>query len=83
MGALSLSAVGLVCLLADVDPDVVRRGLRASNAERTRRVLGELKGGVWLGMVGVLCQLEASVEVAPVLAQVAAGLRGLTGRLGP
>lgn|GEM_PF-5231950 len=38
---------------------------------------------VWLGMVGVLCQLEASVEVAPVLAQVAAGLRGLTGRLGP
>ena len=39
------AAAGLVRRLRGEDPDAVRRDLRARNAERTRRTLGELKGG--------------------------------------
>ncbi len=44
-GALALSATGAVRRAAGADPDAVRRQLRARNADRTRRVLGDLKGG--------------------------------------
>jgi predicted unusual protein kinase regulating ubiquinone biosynthesis (AarF/ABC1/UbiB family) len=44
-GAAALSAQGALRRLAGQDADTVRRDLRQRNAERTRRVLGELKGG--------------------------------------
>lgn len=43
--ALALSVEGLARRLLGQDADVVRCALRARNAARTRRVLGELKGG--------------------------------------
>ncbi|GAC1330425.1 MAG: AarF/ABC1/UbiB kinase family protein [Mycobacteriales bacterium] len=45
LGTLALSAGGAARRLAGQDPSGVRRELRARNAARTRRVLGELKGG--------------------------------------
>jgi predicted unusual protein kinase regulating ubiquinone biosynthesis (AarF/ABC1/UbiB family) len=39
------SVAGLVRRLAGADPDEVTAAARARNAERTRRVLGQLKGG--------------------------------------
>ena len=39
------AVTGLVRRWRGEDPDAVRRDLRARNAERTRRTLGELKGG--------------------------------------
>lgn len=63
-GALGLSAVGLVRRLAGADPDVVRRELRARNAERTRQVLGELKGGA-LKAGQLLSTVEALFPVDP------------------
>jgi len=44
-GALVLAAEGRVRTLAGADRERVRTELRARNTERTRRVLGELKGG--------------------------------------
>lgn len=44
-GAVWLGAEGAVRRLAGADADAVRRRARARNVERTRRVLGELKGG--------------------------------------
>jgi len=44
-GALALAATGAVRRARGEDPDIVRRDLRARNAERTRRTLGTLKGG--------------------------------------
>ncbi|CAN5586335.1 AarF/ABC1/UbiB kinase family protein [soil metagenome] len=44
-GAVALSGEALLRRAAGQDTDVVRRQLRARNAARTRRVLGELKGG--------------------------------------
>jgi predicted unusual protein kinase regulating ubiquinone biosynthesis (AarF/ABC1/UbiB family) len=43
--ALSDSVRGLVRRTAGHDPEQVRRELRAAGAERTRRILGDLKGG--------------------------------------
>jgi predicted unusual protein kinase regulating ubiquinone biosynthesis (AarF/ABC1/UbiB family) len=43
--ALGDTVRGLVRRAAGQDPDTVRRELRAAGAERTRRVLGDLKGG--------------------------------------
>ena len=43
--ALGLAATGAVRRARGEDPDAVRRDLRARNAARTRRTLGELKGG--------------------------------------
>jgi len=45
LGTLGLAAEGVVRRLAGQDPADVRRRLRDRNAARTRRVLGELKGG--------------------------------------
>jgi len=44
-GALVLAAEGRIRTLAGADRERVRTELRARNTERTRRVLGELKGG--------------------------------------
>ena len=44
-GALVLAAEGRLRTLAGADHERVRTELRARNTERTRRVLGELKGG--------------------------------------
>jgi predicted unusual protein kinase regulating ubiquinone biosynthesis (AarF/ABC1/UbiB family) len=44
-GAAALAAEGAVRRLAGQDADEVAQSLRARNAARTRRVLGELKGG--------------------------------------
>jgi predicted unusual protein kinase regulating ubiquinone biosynthesis (AarF/ABC1/UbiB family) len=44
-GAIALSAQGAIRRARGQDPDVVRADLRTRNAARTRRVLGELKGG--------------------------------------
>ncbi len=44
-GTLALSAEGAVRRLAGQDAERVRQDLRRRNADRTRRVLGELKGG--------------------------------------
>jgi predicted unusual protein kinase regulating ubiquinone biosynthesis (AarF/ABC1/UbiB family) len=44
-GALALSVEGAARRVAGQDPEVVRRALRQRNAARTRRVLGDLKGG--------------------------------------
>lgn len=43
--ALGLAASGAVRRARGEDPDLVRRDLRARNADRTRRTLGELRGG--------------------------------------
>jgi predicted unusual protein kinase regulating ubiquinone biosynthesis (AarF/ABC1/UbiB family) len=43
--AVADSVRGLVRRAAGQDPEAVRRDLRAAGAERTRRILGELKGG--------------------------------------
>jgi len=43
--AVALSAQGALRVALGQDRDAVRRDLRARNVERTRRVLGELKGG--------------------------------------
>ncbi len=45
VGAVALSVEGLVRRAAGQDAEAVRRGLRRRNAARTRRVLGDLKGG--------------------------------------
>ena len=45
LGAAGLAAEGAVRRLAGQDHEGVRRALRARNAARTRRVLGDLKGG--------------------------------------
>ncbi len=45
VGAAGLAAQGAVRRLAGQDRDVVAQDLRERNAARTRRVLGELKGG--------------------------------------
>ena len=44
-GALALAVSGAVRRRRGEDPEAVRADLRARNAERTRRTLGELKGG--------------------------------------
>jgi predicted unusual protein kinase regulating ubiquinone biosynthesis (AarF/ABC1/UbiB family) len=44
-GAAALGVEGLVRRAAGQDPDAVRARLRERNAARTRRVLGDLKGG--------------------------------------
>ena len=43
--ALGLAATGVVRRARGEDPEAVRKDLRARNAARTRRTLGELKGG--------------------------------------
>ena len=63
-GALGLSAVGVVRRLAGADPERVRRELRARNADRTRRVLGDLKGGA-LKAGQLLSTVEALFPVDP------------------
>lgn len=45
LGALALSATGMVRRAGGQDAEQVRRDLRARNTDRTRRVLGDLKGG--------------------------------------
>jgi predicted unusual protein kinase regulating ubiquinone biosynthesis (AarF/ABC1/UbiB family) len=57
-GTLVLAAEGRVRTLAGADPETVRTQLRARNAERMRRVLGELKGGA-LKAGQVLSTVEA------------------------
>lgn len=45
LGALGLAAVGVLRRARGEDPVAVRRDLRTRNATRTRRTLGELRGG--------------------------------------
>ena len=63
-GALALSAVGAARRLAGGDPERIRRDLRARNAARTRRVLGDLKGGA-LKAGQLLSTIEALFPTDP------------------
>jgi predicted unusual protein kinase regulating ubiquinone biosynthesis (AarF/ABC1/UbiB family) len=75
-GAAALAAEGALRRLAGQDPDVVRRELRRRNADRTRRVLGDLKGGA-LKAGQLLSTVEALFPADPL------GAPGDTGGTGP
>jgi predicted unusual protein kinase regulating ubiquinone biosynthesis (AarF/ABC1/UbiB family) len=64
-GAAALAAEGVVRRAAGQDPDAVRRELRRRNADRTRRVLGNLKGGA-LKAGQLLSTVEALFPADPL-----------------
>lgn len=64
LGTMALAVEGAVRRAAGQDPERVRRQLRRRNAARTRRVLGELKGGA-LKAGQLLATLDALFPVDP------------------
>ena len=79
--AAGLSAVGgRLRVVAGADPEAVSRAVRARNAERTRRVLGGLKGGA-LKAGQLLATVEALFPADPE-GTWAHALHGLTGDTG-
>jgi predicted unusual protein kinase regulating ubiquinone biosynthesis (AarF/ABC1/UbiB family) len=64
LGTAVLAVEGMARRRAGADPDRVRRDLRRRNAARTRRVLGDLKGGA-LKAGQLLATLDALFPVDP------------------
>lgn len=80
LGAVGTAVAGRLRVLAGADPDRVRAEARATNAARTRRVLGGLKGGA-LKAGQVLATVEALFPADPETTWASA-LHGLTGDTG-